>query len=61
MENFLKRAVGENRLPTGRNHGEKHNGLGSKRRKMGQVFGPQLGHEIIQAEVGTESQGNLRS
>jgi len=57
----MKRSIGKNCLPVGRNHGEKHDGLGSKRRKMGQVFGPQLGHEIIQAEVGTESQGNLRS
>ena len=35
----MRRLVGENRLPSGRNHGEKHDRFGIERRKMGQVFG----------------------
>ena len=48
----MKRVVGKNGLPMGRNHGEKCDGFGSERGKMRQV----LGHVFIDAKSQDQSQ-----
>ena len=51
----MKRSIGKNCLPVGRNHGEKHDGLVIERGKMRQVFG----HAIIDECGSRKSQEDL--